>query len=115
MNLNYLNNFALLLSNDASNKAVATWITESFPIIRIVLAVLIAICSIFMIVAIVAQKGESNGVTGITGSSADTFYNRNKGGSLQGKIKKLVMIDAIVIMVLAIAFLVLTSVYGGTI
>ncbi len=51
------------------------------------------------------------GFTGITGQ-ADTFYNRNKSGSLQGKIKKLVMIDAVIIMVLAVAFLVFSSIYS---
>ncbi len=95
----------------STDKAVPTWVSNSFPIIEIVLAVLITICSIFMIVAVVAQKGESNGVTGITGQ-ADTFYNRNKSGSLQGKIKKLVMIDAVIIMVLAVAFLVFSSIYS---
>lgn len=87
------------------------WIANSFPIIEAVLAVIISLCAIFMIIAVVAQKGESNGITGITGSSADTFYNRNKKASLQGKLKKWVMIDAIVILVLSIAFLILTQIY----
>lgn len=108
MNFKFLNS---IICADSASKAVPTWVSESFPIIEIVLAVLITICSIFMIIAVVAQKGESNGVTGITGQ-ADTFYNRNKGGSLQGKIKKLVMIDAVIIMVLAIAFLIFSSIYS---
>ncbi len=108
MNLKTLFNSILLSSSTAE---VPEWVASSFPIIEIVLAALITVCSIFMIVAVVMQKGESNGATGITGASADTFYNRNKGGSLQGKLKKLVMIDAIIIMVLAIAFLICFSIY----
>lgn len=107
---NLIQNMSLLLTD--TNKEVPEWVANSFPIIEIVLAVLITICSIFMIVAVVAQKGESNGVTGITGSSADTFYNRNKSGSLQGKIKKLVTIAAILILVFAVAFLILSSIYS---
>ena len=64
-----------------------------------------------MIIAVVAQKGESNGVTGITGQ-ADTFYNRNKGSSLQGKLKKLIAIDAVIILVMSIAFLILSQIYA---
>ncbi len=41
----------------STDKAVPTWVSNSFPIIEIVLAVLITICSIFMIVAVVAQNG----------------------------------------------------------
>ncbi len=112
MNLNtLLNNASMLLSSTTDNAEVPAWVAASFPIIEIVLAVLITIASIILIVAVVAQKGESNGATGITGASADTFYNRNKGGSLQGKLKKLVMIDAIVIMVLAVLFLICFSIF----
>ena len=87
---------------------------RAFEISEIIIAVLLTICSIFMIVAVILQKGESNGVTGITGQ-ADTFYNRHKGGSLQGKLKKWVLIDAILILVLGITFLILTQfyIYGG--
>lgn len=110
MNLfNLFNNIGILAAD--TNKEVPAWIASSFPIIEIILAVLITICSIFMIVAVVAQKGESNGVTGITGT-ADTFYNRNKNGSLQGKLKKLVMIDACIILALGIAFLIFSTIYS---
>ncbi len=108
MNYNIIKYTSLLA--DSSNTEVAPWIASSFPIIEIIIAVLLTICSIFMIVAVVAQKGESNGVTGVTGQ-ADTFYNRNKGGSLQGKLKKWVLVDAIIILVLAIAFLILSRIY----
>lgn len=112
MNINKLiNNASMLLSSATDNKEVPDWVASSFPVIEIVLAALITVCAIFMIIAVVAQKGESNGATGITGASADTFYNRNKGGSLQGKLKKLVMIDAIIIMVLAVLFLICFSIY----
>ena len=97
-----------------SESALPTWVVSSFPIIKIVLAVLILICSIFMIVAVIAQKGETNGASSITGQT-DTFYNRNKGTSLQGVIKKLMIIDAILLVVFCIIFLVLNSIYAGTI
>ena len=102
-----MKNLSLLL---ASNE-VPEWVAKSFPIIEIVIAAIITLCALFMIVAVVAQKGESNGSSALTGQ-ADTFYNRNKSSSLQGKLKKLVMIDAVVILVLAVAFLVLSQIYA---
>lgn len=106
--MNKLNNL-LLATNETP---VPIWVQESFPIIKIVLAVLILICSIFMIVAVLCQKGETNGSASITGTT-DTFYNRNKGTSLEGVIKKLTVIDAILLLVFCIAFLILNAIYVG--
>ena len=106
-----INKMNLMLAG--SDTPVATWVASSFPIIKIVLFVLITICSIFMIVAVLSQKGEANG-NAITGQT-DTFYNRNKGTSLQGIIKKLTIIDAILLVVFCLAFLIISSIYAGTI
>ncbi|MCR5553512.1 MAG: preprotein translocase subunit SecG [bacterium] len=100
----------LLLADE--NKEVSAFAKNVVPVLKIVIACVIALCAIFMIIAVVSQKGESNGITGVTGN-ADTFYNRNKGASLQGKIKKLTAIDAAVLLVLCIAFLILNIIYGG--
>ena len=106
-----MNNYFKNISGLLADVERPEWVANSFPIIEAVLAVVISLCAIFMIIAVVAQKGESNGITGITGSSADTFYKKKKKASLQGKLKKWVMIDAIVILVLSIAFLILTQIY----
>ena len=103
--------FNLLLADE--NKAVSPFVENVVPVLKIIIACVIALCAIFMIVAVVSQKGESNGITGVTGSSADTFYNRNKKASLQGKIKKWTVIDAIILFVLCVAFLILNLIYGG--
>ena len=97
----------------ASDKVRPDWVVNSFPIIKLVLVCLILVCSVFMIVAMVLQQGNTNGMTGITADTSDTFYNRNKGQSMQGKIKKLTIIDAVLIMVLCIAYLVLNTIYAG--
>ena len=96
------------------NAGTATWVVESWPIIKIVIMCLLAVFSIAMIVMVVMQKSNTNGASAITGQS-NTFYNRNKGATLQGKIKILTIIDAILILVLCIAFLVLNTIYVGNI
>ena len=99
----------MMLANDA---AMPAWVVNSFPTIKIVLAVLICVCAIFIIVATLAQKSEAGGSNAITGQ-ADTFYNRNKGESLQGKIKKWTVIASILILVLCVLFLVVNTIYKG--
>lgn len=112
MNLNFINVINLMASEDT---AKADWIVESFPIIKIVLASLICACAIFLIIASLCQKSDAEGGTNVITGQADTFYNRNKGESLQGKIKKWTIAISITILVLCVAFLIINSIYNGTI
>lgn len=99
-----------LLAND---KVRPDWVVNSFPIIKTVVVALLLLCSIFMIISVLVQQGNTNGIQGITGDSSDTFYNRNKGQSMQGKIKKFTIIDAVLMMVLCVIYLILNTIYSG--
>ena len=106
-------NFSRFICAD-ENAATASWIVSSFPVIKVVLVSVLAVLALAMIILTVMQKSNTNGASAITGQS-NTFYNRNKGATLQGKIKILTIIDAILILVLCIAFLVLNTIYVGNI
>lgn len=106
-------NFARLICAD-ENAEVAPWIANSFPIAKIVIMCVLLVLAIAMIVLVVMQKSNTNGVSAISGRT-DTFYNKNKGATLQGKIKILTIIDAVLIMVLCIIFFVLNTIFHGTI
>ena len=106
-NLNLVN---VLANNDASMPA---WVVSSFPVIKIILAVLIALSAILITVFVLCQKTEDQGGTNAITGTADTFYNRNKGESLQGKVKKATVALAVIIFVLCIAFLIFNSIYRG--
>ena len=106
------NIFALICADE--NKATASWIVDSFPIIKIVIMAILAVLSIALIILIVMQKGNSNGASAITGKT-DTFYNRNKKTTLQGKIKVLTVVIASVVMSLCLVFMIISQIYAGTI
>ena len=91
---------------------VPKWVERSFPTIRIVIASLIGALAIALIVFTLMQESSSNGAGAITGE-ANTFYNRNKGHSLQGKIKLATIICAAGMLVLCILYLVVYGVYHG--
>lgn len=103
--MNFLN---LLLAE----KVRPEWVVNSFPIIRIVLVCLIGVCAISMIILVLAQESSSRGASAITGE-ANTFYNRNKGKSLQGKIKKLTIFDATLLLAFCIIYIVIHAIYAG--
>ena len=103
-------NFLCSVFNNDENKEVADWIVKSFPVIEIVLLCLLALCSIVMIVLVCMQKTDNEGISALSGKS-DTFYNRNKGATLQGKIQKWTTIVAIVIMVICVMFIVMNGIF----
>ena len=109
--MNNFSNFINLIASD--DIARPAWVVNSFPTIKIVLASLIFACALLMIIVVLSQKSESDGsVNAITGQ-ADTFYNRNKGGNLQGKIKRFTVVLAILLMVFCVTFFVMNSYYAG--
>ena len=109
--MNNFTNFINLVAAD--DVARPDWVVNSFPVIKVVLASLIFVCALLMIIVVLSQRTESDGsVNAITGQ-ADTFYNRNKGGNLQGKIKKFTIVLAVLLMVFCVTFFVLNSYYAG--
>ena len=109
----YMKNiFALICADE--NKATAAWIVNSFPIIKIVIMAVLALLSLALIILVVMQKGDTNGSSAITGKT-DTFYNRNRKTTLQGKIRVLTIVVASIMMVLCLTFMILSQIYSGTI
>lgn len=88
---------------------------EAYLISSVVLYVLLFIAALAAIVLVLFQQSNSDGIQGITGSS-ETFFGKNKGRSLESRMKKWTWICLAVITVLAIVAyaiaLVATSLLG---
>ena len=67
----------------------------------IVTVVLIAIC-IALVIVVMLQESKSNGLTGTVGGMADTYWGKNKGRSMEGKLVKWTTILAVVFFVLTV-------------
>ena len=107
-----MNIYALLCADE--NASRASWIVDSFPIIKIVIMCILTLLSIMMIVLVVMQKSNNNGSAALTGQT-DTFYSRNKKSTLQGKIKVMTIVVAVIMMVLCLTFMIISQIYEGTI
>ncbi len=88
---------------------------ETYLITSVVLYICLFVAAAVAIILILFQPSNSEGIQGITGSS-ETFFGKNKGRSIESKMKKWTWICLIVITVLAIASyaisLVATSLLG---
>ena len=71
----------------------------------IVLAIYIIICIALIIIATVQTKDANGASEAIMGSSTSNFYEKNKGRTKEGKMKRTTIM-------LGIAFIVLTVVLG---
>ena len=69
---------------------------------NIVLVIYLLVCVALIVVATLQSK-ESQGASGtITGSSTSNFYEKNKGRTKEGKLKRLTIILGTVFAVLAV-------------
>lgn len=101
-----LNLLAIQMSPEAYNV---------FVILAAVAMGLMFVAALVAIILVLLQQSNSDGIQGITGSS-ETFFGKNKGRSLESRMKKWTWICLAVITVLAIVAyaiaLVATSLLG---
>ena len=61
------------------------------------------LCAIFVIIVVMLQQSNSNGI-GALGGQQETFYGKNKGKTLESKLRKLTVIAVAVMAVFMIVF-----------
>ncbi len=71
----------------------------------IILGIYVIICIALIIIATIQTKDSSGASGAITGSSTNNFYEKNKGRTKEGKLKRYTII-------LGIAFIVVSIVLG---
>ncbi len=69
--------------------------------LRIVLTILFIIVSVGLSAIVLMQEGKSAGL-GVISGAADTYWGKNKGRSIEGKLEKYTKIMVVVFMVVAI-------------
>ena len=69
----------------------------------ILIAVYIIVCLGLILLTFLQTKGESGASGAIVGSSANNFYEKNKGRTKEGKLKRLTIFLGVVFLILTIA------------
>ena len=69
-------------------------------VLKIVLTVLFIIVCLALVVLVLVQEGKSAGLGSISGA-AETYWGRNKGRSMEGRLVKFTKILAVLFMVMA--------------
>ncbi len=74
--------------------------------INYTLVVLMAVAALAAVILVMLQPGNSQGIDALGGTS-ETFYGKNKGRSIESKLKMWTIICLAVLAVLAIVFFIL--------
>ena len=69
--------------------------------LRIVLTIIFILVSVVLAVIVLMQEGKSAGL-GVISGAADTYWGKNKGRSVEGKLEKITKILAVAFMLFAI-------------
>jgi len=90
---------------------LAAWSAKytAYVVLTSVAICLMFVAALVVIVIVLLQQSSSEGIDGITGSS-ETFFGKNKGQSIESKLKKWTWICLAVLAVIAIAFYVVSIV-----
>ena len=73
-----------------------------------ILSVIYVLCCLFIVLLVMLQKSEKSGASEtIMGSSSSNFYEKNKGRTREGKLKKFTIISSCVFVVLTIVLSIL--------
>ncbi len=97
--LNLVNLMATEVFKSATHKTV-------HDVLLTVMIILMAITAITAIVLVLLQPSNSSGIDALGGSS-ETFFGKNKGKSIEAKMKKWTWICLAVLVVFSVAFYVI--------
>lgn len=68
---------------------------------RIVLTIIFILICVALVVLVLMQEGKSAGLGTISGA-AETYWGKNKGRSMEGRLVKLTKVLAVLFMVIAV-------------
>ena len=69
----------------------------------IVLSIILLAAALFLVVSVLLQSGKNHRLSGTITGSAETFFGKTKGQSIDKKLSKLTAIVAVVFVVLVLA------------
>ena len=81
--------------------------------LRSIVLILMGIAAIVITVAVLLQPSNPDGGRNVITGTNDSYYAQNKGNTKEGRLKKLIIISAVVIFVLTIAFFVIEHFFAG--
>ena len=78
-------------------------------ILIVILTVILAIDSLALIAVVLLQEGKSAGLSGAISGAAETYFGKNRGRTMEGKLERITKILAAVLIVLSFVIYLLAA------
>ncbi len=89
------------------------WVTTVVPIVRYVFLGIILVCAIVVILTALFQNNSNDEGAFLSGGATESYYAKNKGGTMAGKLKVLTIVCSSLIAVLTVLYFVSNLIYAG--
>ncbi len=89
-------------NEDGMNKIIPLFHMSVGDVLRIIIAKAIQITTNTPIKPILMQESKQNGLSGTISGAADSYWGKNKGRSMEGKLVKITKILVILFVVIAV-------------
>ena len=94
-----------------AEKTYSAFLTEGFPIIRIVLVSIMAVAALTLIVAVLMQQSaDANGINALSGEQ-ESYYSSNRNVNKEGRLKKITIICSSIIFALIVLYFITYLIY----
>ena len=102
LNLNYL-----------LDTTYPAWVTTVVPIVRYVFLGIILASAVVLILTTLFQNNSNDEGAFLSGGATESYYAKNKSGTIAGKLKVLTIVCASLIAVLTVLYFVSNLIYAG--
>ena len=87
-------------------------VANALSIVQYVIIAIIALCALAIIFLVLFQKSNSDGGLNAISGVQETYFSQNKGKTRDGLLKKLTVILAIIVAVLAVVYWITLKIYN---
>ena len=80
---------------------IYVWYVRADTLRIVLMGIFILVC-IFLTIVVLMQESKQNGLSGAISGAADTYWGKNKGRSMEGKLVTITKVLAVLFVVIAI-------------
>ena len=103
----------MLNLNQLLETTYPAWVTTLVPVVRYVFLGIIFLSAVVLILVSLFQNNSNDEGAFLSGGATESYYAKNKGGTIVGKLKVITIICAITIAVLTVLYFVSHLIYAG--
>lgn len=85
---------------------VSWWRSELVPAVRYVFLAVMFLCAVILIIVTLFQNSSNDEGAFLSGGATESYYAKNKGGTMASKLKVITVVCAVIIAVIAVLYFV---------